>query len=109
MFDQTPLPHPEISRGKSIPIVGKRKKQQLTGTFTVTKARLFLPMQLIYKGKATLSLSRSLPKRVNFPDGFDLAFTLNHWVNEEKCNQHIEEIVVPYIELKQKELRLNTD
>ena len=70
-------------------------------------------MQLMHKGKTTLSLSLSLslslPKRVNFPDRFDLAFTLNHWGNEEKCNQHIEEIVVPYIELKQKELRLNTD
>ena len=62
-------------------------------------------MQLIYKGKST----RSLSKRVNFSDGFDLTFTENHSSNEEKCIQHIEEIVVPYIELKWKELRLNTD
>ena len=62
-------------------------------------------MQLIYKGKST----RSLSKRVNFFDGFDLTFTENHSSNEEKCIQHIEEIVVPYIELKWKEVRLNTD
>ena len=62
-------------------------------------------MQLIYKGKST----RSLSKRVNFSDGFDLTFTENHSSNEEKCIQHIEEIVVPYIELKWKELGLNTE
>ena len=34
----------------------------------VTKAGLFLPMRLVYKGKTT----SSLPKRVNFPDGFNV-------------------------------------
>ena len=79
----------------------KGKKQQITGTFTVTKTGSFLPMQLIYKGK-TVS---SLPNGANFPDGFDLAFIENHWSNEDKCIQHkIEKIVVPWIESKRTNL-----
>ena len=89
----------------SVPIVGKGKKQQITGKFTVTKSGLFLPMQLIYKGKTT----RSLPRGTEFPDGFDLTFTENHWSNEEKRIQHIENIIVPYIESKREELGLNPD
>ena len=45
----------------------------MTGTFEVTKTRLILPMQLIYKQKRTCSL----PKGVNLPDGFHLTFTDN--------------------------------
>ena len=62
-------------------LLEKEKTTETTGTFTVTRTGLFLPMQLTYKGKMTHCLS----KRVNFPDGFDLAFTENHWSNEEKC------------------------
>ena len=54
-------------------------------------------------------MTRSLSKGVNFPDRFSLTFTENHCNNEEKCIQHTEEIVVPYIDLKRKELGLNTD
>ena len=49
------------------------------------------------------------PKGGNFHDGFDLKFTENHWSNKEKCILHVEEIIVPYIELKQKKLGLNTN
>ena len=52
-FDQTPLSYIctesttlEVCGMKSVPIVGKQKK--ITGTFTGQ----FLPMQLIYAGKA---------------------------------------------------------
>ena len=75
----------DFKGASSVPIVGKGKKQQITGTFSVTKSGCFLPMQLIYQGKTT----RSLPKGINFPDDFDLTFTENHWSNEEKCIQHI--------------------
>ena len=89
----------------SVPILDKGKKQQITGTFTVTKSGLFLPMQLIYKGKP----ARSLPKGTEFPDHFDLTFTESHWSNEEKCIQHTQNIIVPYIESKWEELGLNRD
>ena len=55
-FDQTHLPYVcsakhtlDIRGSKSVPIVGKGKKKQITGTFTtISMAGTFLPMQLIY-------------------------------------------------------------
>ena len=74
-FEQTPSGYicssnrtMEFEGATSVPIVGKGKKQQITGTFRVTKTGLILPMQLIYKGKTT----RSLRKGVNFPNGFNV-------------------------------------
>ena len=77
-FDQTPLAYicgsnraMDFQGATSVPIVGKGKKQQITGTFTITKRGICLPMQLMYKGKT----DRSLPSGSNFPDGFDLTYT----------------------------------
>ena len=91
----------EFQGTKSVPIVGKGKKEQISGTFTITKTGEFLPMQLIWKGKT----ERFLPiekvgtkEGLKFPDGFNLAFTKNHWSNEEKAIEHIEKIIVPYVE-----------
>ena len=57
-FDQTPLPYvvPGNSTlneksAKSVPLQGKGKKKQVTGTFAVSMTGDFLPMQLIYEGK----------------------------------------------------------
>ena len=106
-FDQTPLAYicasnktMDYQGATSVPIVEKGKKQQIDGTFTVTKSGKFLPMQLIYKGKT----QRCLPKGINFPDGFDVTCTKNHWSNEEKCIQHLERIVVPYLHSQREEL-----
>ena len=50
----------EFEGTTSVSVVGKgkknKKKQQITVPFTGTKTGLFLPMQLIYKGKTTHSL-----------------------------------------------------
>ena len=111
-FDQTPLAYIcapnhtlEVQGAKSVPIVGEGKKQQITGTFTVTKSGSFLAMQLIYTGKTL----RCLPKGITFPDGFDVTFTSNHWSNEEKAIQHIEKIVLPYLKQTREELNLPPD
>ena len=57
-FDQTPLSYVCIPNhtlhfkgGKSVPLVGKGKCKQITGTFSPTKSGIFLPMQLIYQDK----------------------------------------------------------
>ena len=80
-FDQTPLPYICTSNrtyhekgASNVPLVGKGKKKQITGTFTVTMSGLFLRMQLIYQGKT----DRCLPKGVYFPDDFDVTCTENH-------------------------------
>lgn len=108
-FDQTPLPyicssnHTLHKKGdKTVPIVGKGKKKQITGTFTVSKTGDFLPIQLIYQGKT----DRCLPKGVSFPQGFNVTCTPNHWSNEEKAIEHFNTIILPYITKKKVELGL---
>ena len=85
-----------------MPLVGKGKKKQITGTFMVTMSGLFLPMQLIYEGKTPLCL----PQGISFPDNFNLTFTPNHWSNEDKVIEHFEKVVFPFIMAKRKELSL---
>ena len=56
----------------------------------------FLLMQLIYEGKT----SPCLPKDVEFPKEFDVTFTLNHWSNEEKSKQLLDNVIFPYLKKK---------
>ena len=107
----------DFQGAENVPIVGKGKKQQISGTFSGTKSGLFLPTRAsarpsarprvrpIYKGKT----SRPLPKGIDFPDGFDITQTENHWSNEDKCIQHIETIIVPYLKAKREEMGLSPD
>ena len=60
-------------------------------------------MQLIYEGKTP----RCLPKDVEFPKEFDVTFTPNHWSNEEKSKQLLDNVIFPY--LKKHELGLPGD
>ena len=46
---------------------------------------------------------------LKFPDGFNLAFTKNHWRNDEKAIERIEKIIVPYVEKIREELNLETN
>ena len=110
-YDQTPLSYVsspnhtlEVKGTKSVPLVGKGKKKQITGTFSVTKSGLFLPMQVIYEG----TTSRCHP-RIEFPDGFNITHSANHWSNEEKAIEHLQEIIFPYLEKKKEELGLPDD
>ena len=77
-FDQTPLPYIcatkhtlEKQGSKEVPLVGKGKTKQSTGTFAISQPGEFLPIQLIYKGKMT----RCVPNNVIFPKGFNITFT----------------------------------
>ena len=89
----------------NVPIIGKGKVKQITGTFACSKVGDFLPMQLIYEGKTP----RCLPKDVKFPAGFNATFTPNHWSNEDKVVEYLEELIFPYIKAKREELGLSSD
>ena len=111
-YDQTPLsyvyaPNHALHTGgeANIPLIGKGKKKQITGTFTVTKSGDFLPMQIIYQGKTIRRHSQG----VVFPEGFNITHTPNHWSNEEKSIELLEEIVFPYLSRKRAELNLPDD
>ena len=79
-IDQTPLPFVLISKytmvekGSSrVAVPGTADYRQITGTFGVTMAREFVPIQLIYQGKTKLS-----QPKFNFPKEFHVTQTPNH-------------------------------
>ena len=102
-FDQMPLPCLQILT--NVPLVGKGKKKQVTGTITITMSGLFFPMQLIYQG----TTDRCLPKGVDFPPDFDVICTDNHWSNEAKAIKLLQKIVFPYVKSKRSEFCLSED
>ena len=111
-FDQTPLSYItvrnntlEFEGAKSVPVKGKGKGKQIMGTFTVSATGRFLRMQLIYAGKT----NRCDPQGIEFPPGFDVTHSHNHWSNEELAIQHICEIVIPYVDKMKEELGLPKD
>jgi len=78
------------------------KKVDITGmndkiiVLSVTKTGHYLPPQLTYVGKT----SKCLPK-VDFPSGWCVTCTDNHWANEYTA---LDDILLPYVKQKKKEL-----
>ena len=62
-------------------------------------------MQLIYRGKT----AHCLPREVKFPDGFNVCYTENHWSNEEKVIELLQEGIFPFIVPKRVEHGLAAD
>ena len=52
-----------------------------------------MPIQLNYTG-TTL---RCLPRNVNFPDDWHLAYSSNHWSNETTTIDYVSKIIDPYV------------
>ena len=92
----------EQKGSKRVELAGLNDKCQKIAVFCATPADEFLPVQLIYQGKTTASLSRFA-----FPDDWDITFTPNHWSNEDKTKEYINNIIIPYIQRKRKELKLS--
>ena len=82
-LDQTPLKYILVGRqsltkkgSKSVLIAGSADKRNITGTFIITLSGKFLPMQLIYGGKAKQSLPRFKFSANPKPT---LVIRQNHW------------------------------
>ena len=85
-FNQTPFSYItvgsnilEYEGAKSVPVKGKGKGKQITGTFAVSSTGRLLPIHLIYAGQ----IKRSHPQGIKFSSGFDVTHLLNQWSNEE--------------------------
>ena len=107
-IDQTPLPFVLISKytmdeegKKKIPIPGTADYRQITGTFAITLAGDFLPIQLIYAGKTHMCHAK-----YTFPPSFHVTHTDYHWANEETSVALLEKIIIPYVENKRQALGL---
>ena len=92
----------EQKGSKRVELAGLNDKRQITVVFCASLTGEFLPVQVIYQGKTTASLPRYA-----FPDDWDITFTPNHWSNEDKTKEYINNIVIPYVQRKRKELKLS--
>ena len=98
-IDQTPLPFVLISKytmdktnEKFVPISDSADYRQITGTFSVTASGKFLPIQLIYKEKTD-----RCHRKFKFPKEFHVTHTENHWSNERKAIELVNNILIPYV------------
>ena len=71
-------------------IAGTDDKTQITATLIVTASVEMLSTQIIYGGKT----SGCLPS-VDFPKGWHITFTPNHWANEHTMVAYIYSILLP--------------
>ena len=111
-FDQMPLSYITggnttlgFSGEQSVPVKGKEKRKQITGTFSITAAGTFLHIHLILAGKTQRCHLKGIP----FPDGFDVINSKNHWSNKTLAIHHLDNIIIPYFEVICEELVLPED
>ena len=86
---------------KRVEIAGIDDKRQTTAVFAGSLTGDF---QLIYKG----TTHRCLPT-VQFPSGWHITCSENHWPNETTMKAYIKKILLPYVRDKRKELKLIAD
>ena len=79
-------------------------KRQITALFTVSLDRSFLPIQLIYCGKSCACLPPT-----KFPSEWHITYSHNHWANESTSKDHVENIILLYLQMKRQELNLPQD
>ena len=75
-----------------VSIANADDKRQLTAVLAVTAAGEYLAPQLLYKGKTI-----KCHPQINFPDGWDIWHSDNHWSNEETMERYIKKIIIPFI------------
>ena len=110
-FDQTPLGFTcpakttfTEKKVETVPIGNLDDKHQITGTFVVNLSGEFLPIQLIYTGKTDLC-----HPKVEFPKGFDITHSPNHWANKGIAMSLLKKIVFPFVNKKRESLSLSKD
>ena len=110
-FDQTPIKYVPVGNESlaekgttNVTIEGSGDKRCITGTFAISLAGSFLPIQLIYAGKTT----QSIPK-FKFPAGFSLSANPKHFSNTQESLKYLKEIIIPYMQNQRLEHDLPDD
>ena len=87
---------------KRVQVIRANDKQQITAVFSVTLSGEFMCPQLIYQGTTT----KCLPS-VRFPPDWHVTFTENHWSNENTMEDYLDKILLPYIDRRRSENKLD--
>ena len=74
----------EKEGSKRVEITDTDDKRQITAVLAITMSGHYLPLQIIYQGKA-----RKCRPVVKFPFNWHITFTENHWANELTTLQYI--------------------
>ena len=77
---------------KRVKMVGQNDKHQITAVFCGTLQGDFLPLQVIYKGKTACC-----HPHYEFPPGWHITHSPNHWSTKLTMLQYIENIIKPYV------------
>lgn len=108
-WDQTAIKYIPLSDwtmaqkgSKRVEVFGIDDKRQITATFAASLTGSFLLIQLVYEGKTT----RCHPA-VDFPEGWHITHTPNHWCNEQTMITYIQSVIVPYMTEKRRQLGLD--
>ena len=109
-WDQTAIhyvPQSNWTMAKSgssrVEVTGLGDKRQITAVFSCTSLGKFLPIQLVYQGKTS-----ACHPQIDFPAGWSITHSANHWSNEATMEEYIETILVPYITATRQELGLSS-
>ena len=84
----------ELHGSKHVELIGLQDKQQNTTVFCETLVEVFLPVQLVYKGKTT-----HWHLQFVFPVDWEITHSPNHWLTETTMISYIDNIIGPYVEL----------
>ena len=87
----------EVEGSKRVDLAGKDDKRKITACFADTMEGDFLPPHLVYEGKTPRCLLQ-----VDFPDGWHVTYSSTHWCNERTMQDYVDEIILPYISMKEK-------
>jgi len=91
----------KVEGSKQVDLAGKDDKRQITACFAGTMEGDSLPHQLMYEGKTLCCLPQ-----VDFPDGWYVTYSSTHWCNESTMQDYVDEIILLYINMKRKEMKL---
>ena len=97
----------QAEKGTSrIEIAGAGDKCQITVTVAGTLSGKIhvLPFQILYEGK-----TEQCHPHTQFPEGFDIWHTPNHWANSDASIRFVENIILPYVCTARKELVLGEE
>ena len=88
---------------KIVPIVGSDDKRQITAVLAATYTGKCLHPQLLYQG----TTHRCHPT-IDFPEGWDIWHSSNHWSNEDTMKRYLQKILLPFINEQRKALLLKS-
>ena len=93
----------EEKGSKQVAVKSLDDKREMTVLLSCTLSGKLLPPQLLYSGK-----TQQCHPKVDFPPGWDVWHSVNHWSNEQTMLRYVDTILVPYVTATQQALHLDS-